>query len=291
MKGMRLRRLATLFGLLLFPVQAQGIPEWFPITFSAELSGRRVVPAVDTDAVATVTAVLTGRQLVVTGSYQDVGVTANSGLVGAAIRQAERGETGPIVALEALPGSHMSGEYMYAATSNLTSGTLSAVFRLTEDQTQALKSDLWYVEFYNRDEANAVIRGQLSSKLDYSALELAPAAGVPTAAEMAGIWKREGERVDWQFVFWQLYDDGSFTTLLDVSEAGKSPLPGRDWSYRDGILSWTNGRNHETGQCGGQYAHYVERLPEGRIRLFALQARESCYGEDGGWTTFVRVEP
>lgn len=275
----------VLTGLLLGWASAQGIPDWYPITFTAELSGAQVVPALEEgEASASIIAVLTGQRLVVTGHYREVAWAFQ--MIGAAIRQAPPGETGPMVTLEELPGSHMNGAFLYPATNTGRSGTLSATFVLSDAQVQALKGGEWYVEFYVGTPSTAVVRGQLATEMNFAATEFDPDARIPTAEEMAGIWKEDEALGTWQF-----YADGRHVRLDSPAEAGKEPPAGFTWSIRDGIVTWIFGTIQQYGSCGGQYIEYAELLDDDRLRMMALVTRPDCDDGVGVWTYFTRVEP
>ncbi len=130
----------TLLGLLLSQVNAQGIPDWFPITFTANLTADRAQIRGEI-ATASFIAILTGNQLVVTGNLRDVGVLTR----GVGIFRAPPGEeTGPQVELHALTGSHVVNGSMVPVGG--TEDMLSAMFDLTDEQVMDLKTGLWYVQ-------------------------------------------------------------------------------------------------------------------------------------------------
>lgn len=258
-------------GILLGWVTAKGFPEWFPITFTANLTSE------GTDATGSITAVLMNQQLVVTGTLHDVGVIRGIGIF-----QADPGESGPQVQLSAVPGSHMNGDYI-APPAAAPGKTISAVFDLTSEQIDDLLAGSWYVETVDRTDRPG-IKGQLKPVFDVAEVQFDPEAVDVTVDAFPGVWIARDDT--WGF---QYYDDGSWTYLDDISEAGETPDPGRRWRLRENILVTDNGMTG-SGTCSGHSVWYLESFEDGSLRTTHLFAPSGC-GSAGQWWHYERAEP
>lgn len=266
--------LVALFGV----ATAQGLPQWFPLTFSAELTGDRVVPAVETDVSGSITAVLTGRRLVITGHFLNLPEPAR---FGTALHAAPPGEEGPVVELEVVPGSFMNGSYLSTAP---LGDTISAVVVLGDEQIEDLLAGRWYAQLYLWSERFGEVRGQLTPVIDPSRIAFDPAALDVSADEFPGVWIARGDV--WGF---QYYPDGSWTYLDDASEIGEPADSGRRWSLQENILVQDNGMLG-TGTCSGHNVWYLERFADGSLRMQLLLGPAGC-GGIGSSFTYEPVQP
>ncbi len=291
-------KLATmmLLGLLLGQVGAQGIPDWFPITFTADLTADRAQIRGEI-ATASFIAILTGNRLVVTGNLRDVGVLTR----GVGIFQAPPGETGPQVELDALTGSHVVNGFMVPVVG--TEDMLSAVFELTDEQVMELKAGLWYVQVFPQRSPVGTLKGHLTSQVDYSQIEPDPTTQDMTAEDMVGIWMHPGNRAP--FGVWesrqgsvnpeamvddayQIFPDGGIWRYVDtLSKTNDDPetriYVGGPWEFRDNIATLTSVADlaFEVA-CSGDLVFYEELHEDGSRSSLLLQAPEGCYRDDAG---------
>ncbi len=281
----------TLLGLLLSQASAQGIPDWFPITFTANLTADRAQIRGEI-ATASFIAILTGNQLVVTGNLRDVGVlTRGVGI----FRAAPGEETGPQVELHAHPGSHVENGFMVPVGG--TEDMLSAMFDLTDEQAMDLNAGLWYVQVFPKRSTVGTLKGHLTSQVDYSQIEFDPAAQDMTAEDMVGIWMHPGNEppfgvftthesiVDEEAMVddaYQIFPDGKWRYLLVLVMASEDPeftfYAGGPWEFRDNIATLTSARD----LCSGDLVFYEELHEDGSRSSLLLQAPGGCYEDEVG---------
>ena len=257
----------TLLGILLGQVGAQGIPDWYSITFTANLTADRAQIRGEI-ATASFIAILTGNRLVVTGNLRDVGVLTR----GVGLFRAPPGETGPQVELNALPGSHADGGFMVLVRG--TEDMLSAVFELTDEQVMDLKAGLWYVQVFPQKSTVGTLKGHFTSLVDFSQIEPDPEARGMTADDMVGVWMHPGDNAP--FGVWavrlnvvnerevvedafQIFADGSYWRYVDIlvdlnMDPETTRYVGGPWEVRDNISTLTSSIDN----CPGDFVFYEE---------------------------------
>lgn len=269
-----LRTFGTLawLAILLAPVAlAQSKP--LPFTFTGTLSGDQLLTPVETDATGTVIAVLTGNELVVTGTYQDLTSPVNEQIVGGAnVRLASAGEEGRVVPLEADQATIGVGSLMALTTSGGRSGTFSGVFTLTDEQIEALADGLLYVQIHTIRNVGGEVRGQIGPNDTYdayrdtsreylAALEDPEVIHDATAADLVGIWRTvDGEDM------WQNHEDGTWAYLDTLEEVGE--VSTWEWQFNGDIAIW----DLHGGQCDGRYVHREVLYQDGSRRFMTLEA-------------------
>ena len=136
-------------------------------TITATLTGSNVVTPVETVGSGTVIAVLVGKELIVTGVYQDLSspLKEASGLSGGvSISVAPPGEEARTERVMALQSVRKDSSFMTLPHTGGTSGTFSGVFTLTDEQLEELNAGLFYVQLNTRDNRDGELRGQLTSE-------------------------------------------------------------------------------------------------------------------------------
>ena len=130
-----------------------------PMTFRASLSGHQEVLPVATPAQGEVTAVLTGNQLVVSGSFSGLIGPVDFGIAGGAhIHVGYAGQNGAVVfPLIAMPNADSTGGMFPPALNTFT---------LTPAQIQMLMNRMWYVNIHTHAFASGELRGQLLPMAD-----------------------------------------------------------------------------------------------------------------------------
>lgn len=271
-------RLGVLFATLVFAwsfsiasaQESLALP--LPITFTASLSSDQLVTRVDSGGRGEVRALLTGKQLVVTGTYQDLSSPLNvaTGFAPVAyIRKAAPGEDGPVVRLGAEQAQATLGgvRTMTLTTDGGTSGWFTGVFTLTDEQVEELKQGLYYVQLYTEENAAGELRGQLDTGLVLDA----------SAEDMVGIWR---DSIDGDT--FQMYADGTWNYMETLAEVGEAGGPGNRWEFEDDLFTITWG--------AGSQVEYTELYRDGRRLFLVLEASGSGSDVVGTWYESVLID-
>lgn len=277
--------LGALILLFALGATASAQSERLAFTFTGTLSGNQFATPVETDGTGTVVAVLTGNQLVVTGTFQNL----TREVTRANLRHAPRGEDGPAMHLTAeqvVVGNDRSAVLDVTGERN---GTFSGVFTLTDEQLAELADGLLYVQI-DTGTPSGEVRGQLRPNplyIKYRAylteLEEPGVVRDATAQDLVGIWRRsDGGGV-------QVYEDGTWHEWETFSEIGRPASRLDTWTFEDGLfnLSW----------IGGSQIELPLLYQDGRLRYLVIEGQgryhEPSYRypePDGMWRELVRID-
>ncbi len=138
--------ICTVLGLMLLGMTSYAQAQ---TEFTAQLSGSNEVPPVTTDATGMVTATLTGDQLTIEGSFENL----SSNYSASHIHMGAAGENGGVLtALSAdVAADNMSGTYVAA----------SNTFTLTSEQITQLNQEGLYINIHTGNFSGGELRGQL----------------------------------------------------------------------------------------------------------------------------------
>mgnify|MGYP006284567443 CR=1 FL=1 len=219
-------------------IRGQVVPEGYAF-LTAWLSGMNEVPPVETEAYGGVIAEFTNNNLVLTGSFNDLGSGLNVDLRGGAhIHTALPYENGPI-AVDlgvTLPNGDMSGRFMPADNS----------FELTEEQRDALVAANMYVNVHSLDIPGGEVRGQLLPHVNHfpgMAQIKTPADGAEitiegdSLTEFSATWTQamdpDGNDV---FYTWQVFADSALETVLLTEMVGRDSMFTTTYSAVDSLM-------------------------------------------------------
>lgn len=145
--------------LLIVALSCWAGPSLAQTTFHAQLSGRNEVPSIMSQASGEVTATLDGNELVVTGTFINLGSEVDTEIFGGAhLHLGYAGQNGPIE-IGLTPDLFLGGR----------GGTFDAAdntFTLTESQMTALMARQMYVNIHTINFPNGELRGQVLPAAD-----------------------------------------------------------------------------------------------------------------------------
>ncbi len=281
---------AALLTFLLGQVSAQGLPDWYPLTFTANLTSDRANLR-DITATAHFVAILTGNQLAITGTLHDVGDLA----AGVGIFTAPPGETGPQLELQAVTGSYLHRSFLTLVEG--TEDTISAALNLTDEQVADLKAGLLYIQVFPRRSTTGTLIGHLSSPLDFSLLASDASDRELTPEDLVGVWMFPGDKsplTGYEGDFGptdaiQFLANGRWRILQNIEQASAEHSPTHingTWEFRDSILSLNFISPGAAFGSGGQAAFY-ERLHEDGSRSSLVLQSLQIWGEVGSFGAWM----
>mgnify|MGYP002152279508 CR=1 FL=1 len=220
--------LVLTLGLAASTAQAQTV-------FEAQLSGRNEVPSVISPATGSVIAVLTGDQLVVTGSFDDLQSAVDENIMGGAhLHFGYAGQNGGI-AIGLTPSLFIGGR----------GGTFEAAdntFTLNDEQMNALMERRMYVNIHTENQPAGELRGQVVPAADvvYQA-ELYGSNEVPAVVSSGGgsvIMELDGDQLTVSGSFSGL--DGDFNPDIQGGAHLHLGLPGQNGPIAIGLNATTD---------------------------------------------------
>lgn len=244
--------------LFMFGGLSLGYADGLPLTFATELSGEQVIPPVATDASGSLSAVLLGDQLFVTGTYADLsssifghGDFRQSGIQ---IHLASVGENGNIVRADV--------EQLYPGLRTFrlfhdggSTGSFMGIYKLSEMQVQDLADGLYYLSIVTEARGRIELRGQLLPTLK---LEL-------DAKDLTGLWEIQAA-VDPDYL--QFNEDGSYS----IFETAKREYVLESGLYTLDGLNFTFTTEADNFYCPNAKGVYTVMLSEhGQLRFFPLE--------------------
>lgn len=148
-----------------------------------------------------------------------------------------------------------------------TSGRLSGVFTLTDEQVGELARGLYYVQLYTEANPAGELRGQLGTDV---VLDV-------TAEDFVGIWRDvdNGE-------IWQIFEDGTWTAHTTLAEVGEAST--WEWRWEGDIVTF----DLYGGRCDGRYLHREVLYQDGRRRWFVLE--DAPCADAGLWRNLVKID-
>ena len=164
--------ICTVLGLMLLGMTSYAQAQ---TNFHAQLSGENEVPPVTTDATGLITATLTGDQLTIEGSFENL----SSDYSASHIHTGAAGENGGVLTALTADVSTDNRSATYTAASN--------TFTLTSEQIDLLNQKGLYINVHTANFGSGELRGQLIENIDIEfAANLSGSNEVPSIITSAG---------------------------------------------------------------------------------------------------------
>lgn len=238
----KISTIAAVWSLLMLGFSTEGKSQ---TVFEAQLSGSNEAPPITSMASGAVTATLTGNELVVEGSFENLSSPIAVDIAGGAhIHTAMAGTNGGVLFSLTInaDGDNLGGSF--EATDN--------TFTLTEGQIDTLMMRGMYVNIHSENYGGGELRGQLQPEADaYYRSNLSGAFEVPSVKTMASgslIFELKGD---------SLFVSGSFSGLMDEFDAnigGGSHLHIAPAGSNGGVAISLNADVSEDGLSGVYHA-------------------------------------